>query len=195
MRACLCACARAARGGGRVCQHTHMHPHASRTGRTYGPVFLRPMQKRKKRKQVVEFGCGPARLAARLLDQILPPTCAYLGVDQSAGMLARAAARLERFAPRARVQQLTGGDPCRFGRGLAAGSVDVVVSTYVLDILSDADIASMLRESHRLLRPGGVLCLTGLTFPQVFFLFLVVRFLVRAGPMLCTVFNTSPSPI
>ena len=73
----------------------------------------------------------------------------------------------------------------------------MVVSTYVLDILSDADIASMLRESHRLLRPGGVLCLTGLTFPQVLFLFLllVVLFLVRAGPMLCTVFNTSPSPI
>ena len=150
-----------------------------------------------KKKQVVEFGCGPARLAARLLDQILSPTCVYLGVDQSAGMLARAAARLERFAPRAAVQQLAGGDPRCFGQGLAAGSVDVVVSTYVLDILSDSDIAGMLRESLRLLRPGGVLCLTGLTFPQVlspFWCFFFYPFFTRFWVFLgCVGFPACPS--
>jgi hypothetical protein len=42
----------------------------------------------------------------------------------------------------------------------------VVLSTYVLDILSDQDIAAMLDESFRLLRPGGIICLSGLTYGQ-----------------------------
>jgi len=38
-------------------------------------------------RTVVEFGCGPARLAARLLSSVLPPECRYVGVDQSPTMI------------------------------------------------------------------------------------------------------------
>jgi ubiquinone/menaquinone biosynthesis C-methylase UbiE len=43
------------------------------------------------------------------------------------------------------------------------GTFDRLLSAYVLDLLSPQDIATLLEEAHRLLRPGGLLCLTSLT--------------------------------
>ncbi|MBK7450997.1 MAG: class I SAM-dependent methyltransferase [Anaerolineales bacterium] len=42
-------------------------------------------------------------------------------------------------------------------------SCDRFVSNYVLDILSADEIKSVLREAQRVLKPDGLLCLTGLT--------------------------------
>jgi hypothetical protein len=42
-------------------------------------------------------------------------------------------------------------------------SVDRVVSTYVLDLLSEADIREAIKEAHRVLMPGCKLCLVSLT--------------------------------
>jgi ubiquinone/menaquinone biosynthesis C-methylase UbiE len=42
-------------------------------------------------------------------------------------------------------------------------SVERVVSTYVLDLLSEADIQRFFGEAHRVLVPGGELCLASLT--------------------------------
>jgi hypothetical protein len=42
-------------------------------------------------------------------------------------------------------------------------SRDRFVSSYVLDLLSEEDIAAVLREAHRILAPGGLLCLTSLS--------------------------------
>mmetsp|Transcript_78536 Transcript_78536/g.115010 ORF Transcript_78536/g.115010 Transcript_78536/m.115010 type:complete len:153 (+) Transcript_78536:1-459(+) len=92
----------------------------------------------------------------------------YEGVDQSEVMIEYATDRMSAFAPRARVRRIEDGEPSRFGEGCDSESVDVVVSTYVLDILSDDDIASMLTESYRVLKKGGVLCLSGLTYGQDF---------------------------
>jgi ubiquinone/menaquinone biosynthesis C-methylase UbiE len=42
-------------------------------------------------------------------------------------------------------------------------SVDHVVSTYVLDLLSDEDIEMVFAEAHRVLTSEGKLCLASLT--------------------------------
>ena len=79
MLVCVCA-----RGGGGACLSAHTHASACiKTGRTYGPVFLHPMQKRKTKTG------GGVRVRpsgwARLLDQIHRPRVP-VEVDQSAGM-------------------------------------------------------------------------------------------------------------
>ncbi len=42
------------------------------------------------------------------------------------------------------------------------GSFDRFLAAYVLDLLSPEDIARTLEEAHRLLAPGGLLCLASL---------------------------------
>ena len=108
---------------------------------------------------VFEFGCGTGALAARLLAAHLEPSACYAAVDSSPTMIRLAQARLARFGSRVQVWQTDG--PLRFEA--ASGSYDRFVSTYVADLLSAADIAEMLSEAHRLLRPEGILCLVSLT--------------------------------
>ena len=63
------------------------------------------------------------------------------------------------FGGRAAVIQTGGG----FSFDRPDASQDRVVATYVLDLLSDADIRTFLDDAHRLLAPGGRLCVAGLT--------------------------------
>jgi ubiquinone/menaquinone biosynthesis C-methylase UbiE len=42
-------------------------------------------------------------------------------------------------------------------------STDRFVSLYVMDLLSEEDTISLLREAQRILTPGGYLCLASLT--------------------------------
>lgn len=109
---------------------------------------------------VCEFGCGTGRLAARLLGQVLPANATYLALDLSDEMVRLAAARLAPWAGRACVLQTDG--PPRIPH--VDRDFDRFVSTYVLDLLSDGDIAVLLAEAHRVLRVGGLLCLVSLTF-------------------------------
>ena len=109
--------------------------------------------------QVVEFGCGTGRFAAALLGERLPPQAHYLGLDASTTMCSLARQRLEPWSARVAVQHTDGRPqlPC------ASASVDRVLTTYVLDLLSVADIAAFLTDAHRVLMPGGLLCAVGLT--------------------------------
>ena len=108
---------------------------------------------------VFEFGCGTGAFAERLLAVHLSPEAQYVAVDSSATMIRLAQARLARFGSRVEVQQTDGSFPFDAPSGL----YDRFVSTYVADLLSAADIAEMLSEAHRLLRPEGLLCLVSLT--------------------------------
>lgn len=110
-------------------------------------------------KRVFELGCGTGRFARRLLSDYLSPTAAYRGVDLSPTMVALARGRLEPFGTRAEVI-LTDGSPPTIE---PAASCDRFVSNFVLDLLSEADIAAVVREAHRMLVPGGLLCLTSLS--------------------------------
>jgi ubiquinone/menaquinone biosynthesis C-methylase UbiE len=107
---------------------------------------------------VVEFGCGTGRLAARMLDELLPLDATYLGYDVSPTMVELARARLTRFGSRARVAQ-TDGSPAL---PLADGVCDRFVSTYVFDLLSRAERRAVAEEARRVLVRDGRLCLASL---------------------------------
>lgn len=108
--------------------------------------------------RVFEFGCGTGKFAELLLAQHLPPTAVYLGCDLSPAMTALAALRLEPFGGRAGVVRTDG----RVRFPLVEASVDRVVSSYVLDLLCAQDAREVFAEAHRVLRPGGLLCLASL---------------------------------
>ena len=110
-------------------------------------------------RSVFEFGCGTGRLAERLLSDYLPSDCRYRAIDVSSTMVRLAQERLARWGERVRIEQTSGS------MTVAApdAGFDRFVASYVLDLLSEQDIASLLDEAHRLLGPGGLLCTVGLT--------------------------------
>lgn len=108
---------------------------------------------------VVEFGCGSGRLAEAMLRDQLSDDARYLGLDISPAMVERSRARLRPWPTRAAVR-LTDGPP---ELPVDDGGCDRVLSTYVLDLLSDEDIEAFLAEAHRALAPGGLLGLASLT--------------------------------
>ncbi len=114
---------------------------------------------------VFEFGCGTGAFAERLLTAHVSAEAQYVAVDSSTTMIRLARARLARFGSRVEVQQTDG--TLRFEA--TSGFYDRFVSTYVADLLSAADIAEVLSEAHRLLRPEGLLCLVGLTHGPTWF--------------------------
>jgi ubiquinone/menaquinone biosynthesis C-methylase UbiE len=108
---------------------------------------------------VFEFGCGTGALAERLLASHLPSSARYVAVDSSTTMIRLAKTRLERFGGRVTVEQTNGS----LHWEAVSLSCDRFVSTYVADLLSTSDIAALFLEAHRLLIPGGRLCLVSLT--------------------------------
>ncbi|MEZ4359462.1 MAG: class I SAM-dependent methyltransferase [Kofleriaceae bacterium] len=110
-------------------------------------------------RSVVEFGCGTGRLARALLERHLAEDAQYLGTDLSSTMVAIASERLTGFAARASVQQTTGEPKLP----VADASVDRVLSSYVFDLLSDAERDELLVEARRALTSDGLLGLCGIT--------------------------------
>jgi len=110
-------------------------------------------------RRVFEFGCGTGRLAARLLSDELPSDARYRGVDLSPTMVGLAGERLAAWGERASATLADGGPPAEE----PAASCDRFVSTYVLDLLSEADMDAVLAHAHRMLEPGGLLCIVSLT--------------------------------
>ena len=108
---------------------------------------------------VLEFGCGTGRFALELLQRHLPEDARYLGTDISSTMVSIASERLKPYASRASVA-LTNGPPILLAED---ASVDRLISTYVFDLLPDSERKQFLAEASRVLRPGGMLCLAGIT--------------------------------
>ena len=110
-------------------------------------------------KDIFEFGCGTGRLAHLLMEEHLSSAAKYLGCDLSNTMTDLAKERLQIFGDRAQVVQ----SDSKLKFPLPDNSVDRVLSTYVLDLLSEADIKEFLLESHRVLKDEGKLSLASLT--------------------------------
>ena len=106
---------------------------------------------------IVEFGCGTGRLAERLLRAA--PVARYSGCDVSTTMVGLAEARLAGFGERATVRLQPEGS---VALPVPAQSADRAVSTYVLDLLPEAQVEAFLAEARRVLEPGGRLCLVGI---------------------------------
>ena len=105
-------------------------------------------------RSVVEMGCGTGRLAAQVLRR---SRATYRGTDLSPVMVRLARERLSPFGTRAEVDLVDGGPPA-----VPPGSADRFVAAYVLDTLSDADIAATVDAAHRALGRGGLLCVASL---------------------------------
>jgi ubiquinone/menaquinone biosynthesis C-methylase UbiE len=108
---------------------------------------------------IIEFGCGTGRFALQILSEIAPADCRYLGIDVSPTMAALARARLSTYSGRAELRLSDGAVTI----GEPDGSFDRYVSNYVLDLLSRDCTGQLLSEAHRVLEPGGLLCLVSLT--------------------------------
>jgi ubiquinone/menaquinone biosynthesis C-methylase UbiE len=110
-------------------------------------------------RRVFEFGCGTGRIAHRLLSERLPSDARYHAIDLSPKMVELAKARLAAFGARVAVD-LSDGSP---ELSQSSASFDRFVSTYVLDLMSEDDIHTILGEAHRILEPAGLLCLSSLS--------------------------------
>ena len=111
-----------------------------------------------KARRVMEFGCGTGRLADRLLHDVLPDEATYCGCDISETMVSLARARVAAFEARATIWQC--GETIDFSKG---APFDRLISTFVLELFPPERIDAVLAESHRALRPDGLLCITNLT--------------------------------
>jgi ubiquinone/menaquinone biosynthesis C-methylase UbiE len=109
---------------------------------------------------VFELGFGTGAFALTLLERHLPTAASYVGVDISSTMAGIAGKRLGRFGPRARLVVTDGS----LAFGFPDCSFDRFVSNYVMDILPPDDIRQAISEAHRMLKPGGLMCLTSLTY-------------------------------
>jgi len=108
---------------------------------------------------VVELGCGTGRFAAELLARHLRAEATYAAVELSPRMVALASDRLWRWRVRATVS-LVDGHATIPARDYAA---DRFVANYVFDLLGPEETRSKLAEARRVLAPGGLLCVAGLT--------------------------------
>jgi len=106
---------------------------------------------------IIEFGCGTGRFAEEMLSS---NAASYWGCDVSATMIELSRKRLAKFGERATLVKSAGETILP----LQDESCDRFVSNYVLDILSADEIESVLGEAQRILKPNGLLCLSGLTF-------------------------------
>jgi ubiquinone/menaquinone biosynthesis C-methylase UbiE len=105
---------------------------------------------------IAEFGCGTGRFAAEMLRV---NNASYWGCDVSATMVQLSRTRMAEFGRRVTLWKSSGETKLP----LQDESCDHFISTYVLDILSAQEIEAVLGEAKRILKPDGLLCLTGLT--------------------------------
>ncbi len=121
-------------------------------------------------QRVFELGFGTGRLAQRLFERELRSNATYVGQDVSTTMLALARARLAPWSDRVTL---------RLADGLAIpepdASFDRFLSTYVLDLMPEPDIVTALSHAKRLVAPGGLLALVGLSHGDRVFSRIVAR--------------------
>lgn len=108
-------------------------------------------------ESVLDVGIGPGRGVALLSGN----GRRVVGVDASRRMLRLADAHLTAERVRASLMRANA-----LALPFRSASFDAVVSTYLLDVLTDAEIAPALNELIRVLSPGGRLVLGTMALPN-----------------------------
>jgi len=117
--------------------------------------------------KVLDVAVGTGLVARQAVEIVGDPHLVF-GIDPSAGMLAEARKNLSICAIRASAEYLP----------LASESFDFLSMGYALRHMSD--LATTLREFHRVLKPGGVVCILEITRPQGRIATTLVRWYMRA---------------
>ena len=99
--------------------------------------------------QVVDLGCGTGQLSLPLAER----GARVLAIDVSAAMVGR----LQANARERGIANVEGLDIPIEDLSLPAGSVDLVVTSYALHHLRDADKSRVVSAAYQWLRPGGTL--------------------------------------
>ncbi len=107
-------------------------------------------------ERVVDLGCGSGQLALR----IAPRVASVVAVDVSPAMIRL----LEQNSRAAGIENVEGRAVPIEHLDLEPGSVDLVVSNYVLHHLRDEDKAAAVRQAAAWLRPGGRLVVGDMMF-------------------------------
>lgn len=113
-------------------------------------------------KAVFELGCGTGAFARRLLSEVLPEGSTYVGGDVSRRMVSLAGRRIAPWPTRAKIIQLDGSLPLPN----PDRSVDRFVAAYVFDLLEPDYARQLVKDAHRMLLDGGLLCVSSLTWGQ-----------------------------
>ncbi len=110
-------------------------------------------------KSIFEFGCGTGRFARSLFRDYLSADAHYRGVDVSPRMIELARRRLDPWEDRVELALSEGEAPT----DEPTAGYDRFISNFVFDLLSAEDSRLVLAEAARMLKPGGLLCLSGLS--------------------------------
>ena len=105
--------------------------------------------------RLINAGCGAGKDQARLVEALKPGGLA-VGVDISSVMARLTAGRTGCPTCQADIRRLP----------LAPGSFDRLLCSYVLDVLPQQELATVLRGFGRLLRPNGLMVLVALVHGQ-----------------------------
>jgi demethylmenaquinone methyltransferase / 2-methoxy-6-polyprenyl-1,4-benzoquinol methylase len=116
--------------------------------------------------KVLDVATGTG-LVARQAAEIVGNPKLIFGLDPSAGMLAQARTNLSIHAVRATAEQLP----------LALHSFDFLSMGYALRHV--ADLSAAFAEFHRVLKPGGIVCILEITRPKSRLAMLLVRWYMR----------------
>lgn len=129
-------------------------------------------------KSIVEVGSGTGAVAGQVLR--LSPECRYVATEASERMARATAQRLAPFNDRA-LTALVDPSPLQ---PLADHVADFVLSMFVVDIMSLRGVQAFVEEAHRVLAPGGTLCVVvmwpGAASPST----RIWEFLYRVAPAL-----------
>lgn len=108
--------------------------------------------------QILDVGIGTGAFLNEIMKRAPSRTAVY-GIELSTSMLREARRRLQPASPKSAL--LVQGDAISLP--FAAESVDLVSSSYLLDLMSFEDIFRTLREFRRILKPAGRTVLVNLT--------------------------------
>lgn len=111
-------------------------------------------------EKILEIGFGTGHCLVTLA-QAVGASGRVIGLDISDGMLAIARDRLQKEGLNERVD-LHLGDAAKLGF-INAGTLDGVFMSFTLELFDNPEIPLVLRECHRVLKPGGRIAVVSMT--------------------------------
>jgi ubiquinone/menaquinone biosynthesis C-methylase UbiE len=108
---------------------------------------------------VLDVATGTGSLLGKVMARA--PGATGIGIDLSPEMLRRAA---RRSSSKGRCYELLRGDARHLP--IRSGVIDLLLNSYMFDLLPESEFAVVLREFSRVLAPGGRLALINMTVPE-----------------------------